>query len=125
MSKKEDIWEIKGMLVIAASLKKIFVFGVNLETKEKTVDYMVEVFPDIGSYLSVMQIFILYNKNNSIDGSKDQVGLFVSTVDGKIHPFKLEISYNGDESYQSVLLSNSTIRESKDKFDYVLAGETL
>ena len=125
MTKKDEVWDLNGMLIIAASLKKIFIFGVNLETKEKTIDYMIEVFPDIGSYLSVMQIFILYNKNNSIDGSKDQIGLLVSTIDGKVHSYKLEIQYDGTGSYQSVLLSNSTIRESRDKFDYALAGENL
>lgn len=99
-----NTWMTKGALIICSSLKQIYLILVDLECYTVKSKYTIKIFPDIGSYLCVTQMFrLMEDDDDSFDGDeggenlpKDEIALLAATVDGKVHPFKIQIFYDSD-----------------------------
>jgi len=90
---KSQFWETSGLIIIAASMKRIYLYGIDLREKQVSAETKIDISPDIGSYLSIMQIFISSHLNGEGENGihEDKLCLLISTVDGFIHSYIISL----------------------------------
>jgi hypothetical protein len=78
------------MLIIAASISNIYLFGYDFAKKKCRVFENLKVNSDVGSYLSVMQMVRHLNvEDEESSEESEKISILVGTVTGKIEIFKL------------------------------------
>ena len=66
--------------------------------REVEISKTINITPDIGSYLCVMQLWRLYSEDDDHgEDVNNMVALLASTVDGAIHPIKISLISNSSD----------------------------
>lgn len=93
---------IKGLVILAASISSIYIFGYDFVTRKCKEYKSIGVGKDVGSYLEIMQTIkhpVLEDESSEDDDESEKISILMSNVKGQVEVFSLNLAFEFGEGY--------------------------